>query len=186
MQSRYLYLLLFALAPAVSASDAEAPLTVEAASMEADRAREISVFRGDVLIEKGSIRIEAEEARLRAVEGEVREGTLIGAPVMFRQLPETGELITGEAQRIEYDAVARVVVLTGDAWVKQGTDEFRGQTIRYDLDDRNVIATSGETTPERVKLIFRPKSETPANSSDNGNSPPLEDPSGIPPAQERN
>ncbi|MBW3566588.1 MAG: lipopolysaccharide transport periplasmic protein LptA [Proteobacteria bacterium] len=186
MRSRYLCLLLFAVAPGASASDAEAPLTVEAASMEADRAREISVFRGDVLIEKGSIRIEAEEARLRAVEGEVREGTLIGAPVKFRQLPETGELIIGEARRIEYDAVARVVVLTGDAWVKQGTDEFRGQTIRYALDDRNVIATSDETTPERVKLIFQPKSETPSDTPDNTGNPPAEEASDIPPAQERN
>lgn len=141
----------------VMASDAEAPLTVDADTMEADRAREISVFRGDVRIDKGGIHIEAQEARLRASEGEVQEGTLVGTPVVFRQQPGQGDVITGEAQRIEYDAVNRIVILTGKAWVKQGSDEFRGETIRYDLDGRKVLATSNTSTPERVRLIFQPK-----------------------------
>ena len=161
-----LLLLLFALPwmSTAGASDAEAPLTVDADSMEADRAREISVFQGSVRIDKGGIHIEADEARLRASEGEVQEGTLIGTPVMFRQQPEEGDVITGEAQRIEYDAVNRIVILTGKAWVKQGTDEFRGETIRYDLDARKVLATSDKSTPERVRLIFQPREKQPASS----------------------
>jgi lipopolysaccharide export system protein LptA len=158
MKNRPVGILLLLLAAGVFASDAEAPLTVEAGSMLADRASEISVFRDDVRIDKGTIRIEAEEARLRAVEGEVREGTLLGDPVRFRQKPEDAPLIEGEAKRIEYDAVNRVVELTGNAWVRQGTDEFRGETIRYHLDARKVLATSGESVPERVKITFQPKS----------------------------
>lgn len=152
--------LLFALMSAAAlGSDADAPLTVEAVSMEADRAKEISVFTGDVRLDKGSIHIEADEVRLRAREGEVQEGTLIGRPVKFRQQPEGASVITGEAQRIEYDAVNRIVVLTGGAWVRQGTDEFRGETIRYDLDAGKVLATSAESVEERVKLVFQPKEE---------------------------
>lgn len=147
---------ILAAAPAFS-SDADAPLTVEAASMEADRAKEISVFTGDVRLDKGSIHIEADEVRLRARNGEVQEGTLLGKPVKFRQQPEGAALITGEARRVEYDAVNRIVVLTGGAWVRQGGDEFRGETIRYDLDASKVLATSAETVEERVKIIFQPK-----------------------------
>lgn len=165
MKNRIQILLLMLAAPLalvkVMASDADAPLTVNADSMEADRAREISVFQGDVRIDKGGIHIEAQQARLRATAGEVQEGTLIGAPVVFRQEPEEGDVITGEAQRIEYDAVNRIVVLTGNAWVKQGSDEFRGETIRYDLDARKVLATSNKSTPERVRLIFQPKEKEP-------------------------
>jgi len=183
MKNRLIVLLFIGIAPHAFASDAEAPLTVEAASMEADRAREISVFRGNVLVEKGSIRIEAQEARLRAVEGQVQEGTLLGQPVRFRQRPEDGALITGEARRIEYDAINRVVVLTGNAWVKQGTDEFRGETIRYDLDGRKVLATSSETASERVKIIFQPKgNEPPADNP----APATTQPQENPPAQESN
>ena len=148
-------------APVFAASDADAPLTVLADEMEADRGAEISVFRGDVQIDKGTIHIEATEARLRAVEGEVQEGTLVGTPVIFRQAPVGEPPVAGEAKRIEYDAINRVVVLTGDAWVRQGSDEFRGETIRYDLDARKVMATSSESAPERVKLIFKPRNENP-------------------------
>ncbi|HEX6929413.1 MAG TPA: lipopolysaccharide transport periplasmic protein LptA [Gammaproteobacteria bacterium] len=151
---------LLLVAATATGSEADAPLTVEAASMEADRGKEISVFTGNVRVDKGSIHIEADEVRLRAHEGEVQEGTLIGAPVKFRQQPDDAPLVEGEARRIEYDAVNRVVVLTGGAWVRQGTDEVRGETIRYDLDGRKVLATSSETAPERVKLVFRPKEET--------------------------
>lgn len=150
--------LLALLVPAVAlAGAADAPLMVEAASVEADRGREISVFKGEVRIDKGDIHIEADEARLRARNGEVQEGTLLGKPVKFSQQPEQGELITGEAARIEYDAVKRIVVLTGGAWVRQGGDEFRGETIRYDLDASKVLATSSEAVEERVKIIFQPK-----------------------------
>lgn len=176
MENRRTVLLLFVLAAPlfvtnVVASDAEAPLTVDADTMEADRAREISVFQGDVRIDKGGIHIEAQEARLRASEGEVQEGTLIGSPVVFRQQPEEGNVITGEAQRIEYDAVNRIVILTGKAWVKQGSDEFRGETIHYDLDARKVLATSNKSTPERVRLIFQPKENnaTPPPTDEQGN-----------------
>lgn len=147
---------LLAASPA-AAGDADAPLTVESARVEADRGREISVFSGNVRLDKGSIHIEADEVRLRARNGEVQEGTLLGKPVKFRQRPEGAALITGEAQRIEYDAINHVVVLTGKAWVRQGSDEFRGETIRYDLDASKVLATSSESVDERVKIIFQPR-----------------------------
>lgn len=166
---RLAILCLFA-SPALWASDAEAPLTVLADNMEADRGAGVSVFHGNVRIDKGTIRIQAEEARLRAEEGEVQEGTLVGMPVTFRQAPQGEPPISGEARRIEYDAVNRIVVLTGDAWVRQGSDEFSGETIRYDLDDHKVVATSPESAPERVKLIFRPRDDS-ASDGEAGDEP---------------
>ncbi|HEX6929077.1 MAG TPA: lipopolysaccharide transport periplasmic protein LptA [Gammaproteobacteria bacterium] len=138
---------------------AEAPLTVSSVTVEADRGKGISVFSGEVRIDKGGIHIEADEARLRADAGVVQEGTLIGRPVKFRQQPEDGALVTGEARRIEYDAINDIVVLTGDAWVRQGEDEFRAETIRYDIATEKVLATSPETAKERVTIIFQPKDD---------------------------
>lgn len=159
MRTKIKLYLLLCMPFSLLAADADAPLTVDADSMEADRAREVSVFKGNVQVNKGSIQISADEARLRARAGAVREGTLIGLPVTFRQQPEGEPLIQGEARRIEYDAVNRVIVLTGGAWVRQGRDEFRGESIRYNLDARKVLATSDKSVPERVKIIFQPKSQ---------------------------
>lgn len=144
-----------------SASDAEAALEVNANHFEADQAAGISVFTGDVSVRKGSLDIRADEVRIRAVEGEVREGTLIGDPVRFAQSPVDAPPVRGEAQRIEYDAVNEIVVLTGDAWVTQGSDRFQGESIRYDLARNKVMASSSESTPERVKIIFQPKKKQP-------------------------
>lgn len=168
MRSKIRLVLLLCLPFPLLAEDAEAPLTVDADSMEADRAREVSVFKGNVQVGKGSIRISADEVRLRASEGEVQEGTLIGRPVKFRQQPEGEQLIEGEARRIEYDAVNRVIVLTGGAWVRQGGDEFRGESIRYNLDARKVLATSDKSVPERVKIIFQPRSQGGEDESGTG------------------
>lgn len=149
------------------ASDAEAALEVNADHFEADRATEISVFRGNVTVRKGSLDVRADEVRIRAIEGAVREGTLIGEPVTFAQDPPDGPPVRGEARRIEYDAVNEIVILTGEAWVTQGSDRFQGESIHYDLAKRKVIAKSSETTPERVKIIFQPKKK-PAAEAENG------------------
>lgn len=148
------------------ASDGEAPLEISADHWEADRAKEISIFKGNVEIRKGSVRIIADEARIRATQGEVRESTIIGSPVRFEQKPEDAPPISGEAQRIEYDTVNDIVTLTGKAWVRQGEDYFEGESIRYSIDIGKVMATSKESAPERVKIIFTPRKEEPKDKGD--------------------
>lgn len=150
---------LAAFAAFAQAGDSEAPLQVRSDDWEADRARDIAVFHGNVTIEKGSLRIEADEVRLRTRDGEVQEGTIIGHPARFTQQPEGRELVEGEAERIEYDAANGIVILTGRAWVRQQGDEIRSETIRYHIDDQRVTATSGERARERVQITIQPREQ---------------------------
>lgn len=158
-------ILLLAMQPSLAASDGEAPLQVDADRWEADQTREISVFQGNVVLRKGSILIKAEEARIKAVDGRVQFGTIIGSPATFEQAPETGPTVKGRADRIEYDAENDLVILTGTAWVSQGDDEFSGETIRYDLLEEKVLATGNEKTPQRVRIIFTPREDAPPPST---------------------
>lgn len=141
------------------AGDSEAPLQVRSDDWEADRARDIAVFRGNVSIDKGSLHIEADEVRLRTRDGEVQEGTIIGSPARFTQQPEGRQPVEGEAARIEYDAASGIVILTGNAWVRQQGDEIRSETIRYHIDDQRVTATSGDRARERVRITIQPKEQ---------------------------
>ncbi|MDX1443577.1 MAG: lipopolysaccharide transport periplasmic protein LptA [Gammaproteobacteria bacterium] len=152
--------------PVAGIAGNEAPLIVDADDFEADQTREISVFKGNVSIQKGAVHILADEVRLKAKDGELQSGTIIGSPARFEQMPEDGEPIKGRAKRIEYDAANEIVVLTGEAWVNQGGDEFSGETIRYDLVQEKVLATSSESTPQRVRIIFTPRNNQ--ESEDNG------------------
>lgn len=150
---------LAAFAALAQAGDSEAPLQVRSDDWEADRARDVAVFRGNVTIEKGSLRIEADEVRLRTRDGEVQEGTIIGTPARFRQQPEGKPPVEGEARRIEYDAANGIVILTGEAWVRQEGDEIRSETVRYHIDDERVTATSSESTEERVRITIQPREQ---------------------------
>lgn len=157
--------------PLLAASDANAPLDVEADRWEADQEREISVFTGNVILRKGSVLITAREARIRAVDGNVKLGTILGSPATFRQRPENAPDIEGEADRIEYDGETEQVVLTGSAWVRQGDDHFSGESIHYDLATQKVLATADEKTPQRVRIIFTPRQENPPPEKPTGNDP---------------
>lgn len=154
--------------PLLAASDANAPLDVEADRWEADQEREISVFTGNVILRKGSVLITAHEARIRAIDGKVKLGTILGSPATFRQRPENAADIEGEADRIEYDGEAEQVTLTGSAWVRQGGDRFSGESIHYDLATQKVLATADEKTPQRVRIIFTPRQENATPQEDGG------------------
>jgi lipopolysaccharide export system protein LptA len=161
--------------PLLAASDADAPLDVEADRWEADQEREISVFSGNVILRKGSVLITAREARIHAIDGNVKLGTILGSPATFRQRPASPPAgapdIEGEADRIEYDGEAEQVVLTGSAWVRQGDDHFSGESIHYDLATQKVLATADEKTPQRVRIIFTPRQENTAPDKSTGNDP---------------
>ena len=171
--------LLLATPLVLAASDGEAPLQVDADRWEADQTREISVFQGNVVMRKGGILIKADEARIKAIEGRVQFGTIIGNPAIFEQVPETGAVVSGHADRIEYDAQNELVILTGSARVSQGDDEFSGETIRYDLRQEKVLATGAEKTPQRVRIIFTPRKKTPpAGEDETGNGNAADKPAG--------
>ncbi|MDX1454228.1 MAG: lipopolysaccharide transport periplasmic protein LptA [Gammaproteobacteria bacterium] len=132
-------------------------LLVTADGFEADIANGVSKFVGNARIQRGTLDIRADEIRLATSEGEVEAATLVGSPVRFSQAPTGKPPVAGEARRLEYDAANDVVTLTGKAWLTQGSDRFEGETIRYDLDTRTVLAQSNKETPERVRFILTPR-----------------------------
>ncbi|MCG8433747.1 MAG: lipopolysaccharide transport periplasmic protein LptA [Gammaproteobacteria bacterium] len=138
--------------------DADQPMHVEAGSFEANKRTGISVFRGEVLITKGSITIKAEEARLRVEQDEIVEATIIGNPAEFSQQPDMeSERVQGWAERIEYDAKKNLIDLVGNAKVIQGADLFEGETIHYNTAEERVIAKSSDRPQERVVVTFMPR-----------------------------
>lgn len=157
MKNKLLMIALLLLGFVAVAGDEEAALEISADRFEADRGKNISMFTGNVVITKGTIRIEADEVRVHAPGGEIQDGTFIGNPVTFAQDPVDAAPIRGAGQRMEYDATREIVTLTGKAWLTQGSDRFSGETIRYDLVTGKVIATSKESATERVRAIFKPK-----------------------------
>jgi lipopolysaccharide transport protein LptA len=81
-----------------------------------------------------------------------------GAPATFEQvLKETKQLARGRAETIEYDVQQSTVSLSGQAWLTDGQNEIRGETLVYDIARQRVAANPGRSEPGGVRITINPK-----------------------------
>ena len=146
--------------------DAQQPVRLQADQVVDDPARGVSVLTGDVRIDQGSLRVQAETVRVFSRERRVVRIVAEGAdeePATLRQRLRPGEpFISADAARIDYAVERQRVELKGDARLEQGEREFSGEVIVYDLARGRVVARGGESGG--VQLKWQP--ETPAPPAD--------------------
>lgn len=140
-------------------ADQDKPVHVEADVVRIDDLKKIAVYEGKVVLTQGTLRVQADRVEVRQdAEGFVT-GTALGSPVHFRQrLDGGGEWVDGWANRVEYDAKKNQVRLIGDAFLKKGEEELRGELIIYDARSR-LYQASGSLpgqTPGRVRAVIVP------------------------------
>jgi lipopolysaccharide export system protein LptA len=87
-----------------------------------------------------------------------------GRPVSFRQKRDgVAEYIEGYANQIEFDNVQSTLTLAGDARLRKGDDEIRGNLITYDA-KTEFYKVSGQQNVQgpasRVRVVIRPKPRT--------------------------
>jgi len=73
---------------------------------------------------------------------------------------EGEETITGEARRLDYDAVAERLLLLDQAWLAQGGNRVSGKRIDYDTRSERVDASQGENGGQRVRVTIQPRGES--------------------------
>jgi len=145
-------------APAWSlSSDREQPIEVEADGVEFDEAANRSVYRGNVILVQGSLRLQADRV---TVEHRGRQPAKIiaeGGPVRFQQMPDDGEqLVKGRAKTAEYEIASEELVLIGEALLTQGNDSFSSDRIVYDRETARVKAGAAAQGSERVRITITP------------------------------
>jgi len=116
-------------------SDNEQPIDIVADRAEADDQRQITVYRGDVVFEQGTIRITGDVLTIHYDENrEVTKMVVLGEPAHFQQQPDEAstELQRSRARRMEYYTQQDVVVLLGDAHAWQGKEKIEAERIVYD------------------------------------------------------
>jgi lipopolysaccharide export system protein LptA len=160
---RILAVLLLCVACAVRAekADRDKPTEVEANRMSADDVRRMNIFEGNVVLTKGTMRVQADRIVVRQDAEGFQYATATGRPVRFRQRqdpkpPEKeGEWMDGEALRVEIDEKAGKVELFEKARVNRGGDEVTGNHIM--VDQRSEFFSVKSDEGGRVKAIIRPK-----------------------------
>lgn len=159
-------------------TDREQPIQIEADSAEADDAKKITIYKGDVVIDQGTLRITGDHVTIHYNErGDFTKLIALGNPARFRQLPdgeadEEKNYQRARASRMEYFKENDTIVLLGNAVYGQGGDRVAADRIDYDsrnsrMKARTMTASkdgkkSGDEPAKksRVRITIQPKKKS--------------------------
>ena len=132
-------------------SDRNQSVLVEADEVEMDFSSGTRIYRGNVSVRQGTIRILADEIELFYRGEQLDHAVAKGNPAVFRQRPEGKDHdIIGTGQTIELDEVHNIVTFITDAQLRQGRDSIEGQRIVYDMAQDRMKVRSGTAAPTRT------------------------------------
>lgn len=140
-------------------ADRSKPINVEADSVKVDDVKKVATYEGHVVMSQGTLMITADRIEVRQDNKGVISGLATGNQVYFRQKMEaSNEYAEGWAERIEYDGQGDKIKLMGQARLKRGIDELRGNQITYDSSTEFFQAKGGSSGASgRVRAVIRPR-----------------------------
>ena len=147
---------------AARSSDRNQPMDIQAGhqSGSVDYSQPTTLSAG-VKIVQGTLHIDADRAVISFKDGEASQAVLTGKQAVLKQQMDDGTPMTATADRIDYDMLADVVVLTGNYTVTTQRGSTSGQRLTYNLTSGQV--DSGGEDGGRVKMRILPKSQRTQN-----------------------
>jgi len=140
------------------ALDREQPIEMEAETGELDDRARKSVYRGNVVIRQGSLRLTGDTMTVTYTEDRrLQQAIVEGQPATYRQRPEHADgYDKARASRIEYYPQKGRVVLSGEVVVEQQNIEFRGGWVEYDTVNSRVLARGDRAGDDKVRVTIEP------------------------------
>jgi|HubBroStandDraft_1064217.scaffolds.fasta_scaffold03766_7 lipopolysaccharide export system protein LptA len=115
------------------------------------------VFHGNVKITLDQGQLTSDDAAITFADKVLSKAVANGKPAAFEQhIAKTGKLAQGRAESIEYDVHDGIVHLSKNAWVSNGEDEIRGESLKYNVLAQSIIAEASEQGSQRVHIIITP------------------------------
>ncbi|TAJ91637.1 MAG: lipopolysaccharide transport periplasmic protein LptA [Gammaproteobacteria bacterium] len=155
-------------APAAFAlgTDQEQDIEIDARKWELDDRKNQTVYEGNVVVTRGSIRMTGDRMTVHYTDNEELDTLIVeGNPATYRQLPDGGKVYDeGRAQRMEFHEFDNLVILIEKAEVVQERSSFSGDRIEYDTKLSRIRATSAPASAAdqtgadgRVKIVIKPR-----------------------------
>lgn len=148
----------------------QGPLRVEADTATAtglDFQNSDWTLTGNVRITTADGKLASNDADITFRDNAIARAVVKGKPAEFEQkLKDSAQLAKGHADTIDYDLKGGTVTLTGAAWLTDGDNVIRGDTLIYDVAGQKVAANPGATAPGGVHITINPKSTTAAPDKD--------------------
>ena len=145
-------------------SDRDQPIRVQADSAELDDKQGVAVYRGDVVITQGTLKITGDTVTItQNAQGELEVFTSVGKPAYYEQKPAVDkQIVKAYGMTIQYFAANERIVLIAQAKVIQEGNTFEGEKIVYDTQRQIVNAgratgTNVGTPRPRIDMVIQPK-----------------------------
>lgn len=135
--------------------DADQPIHIRADNAEIDQDQQLVIYRGDVQVDQGTLRVTADEMTVEYQDQKVVRITATGAPAHYRQqLDANKEQVRAHSSTIIYHTQDERLDLLGNAFLTQEGNEITGDQIKYDIVAGKVDAQS--QSQERVRMVLQP------------------------------
>jgi lipopolysaccharide export system protein LptA len=156
-------------------SDKEQPINVQS-----DRASQTILengakteYFGDVLITQGSLKIKGEHVIIHSQDHKVSKIVALGKPAYFEQQPEQDKpLVKAKANKLKYQVVSDIIVLTEQASIEQDGSIVSGNAIEYNINQERVMASSSKDDSTRVIMVLTPEKANISSTKEPSDSPP--------------
>ena len=118
------------------------------------------VFQGNVRIAIDSANIESSTAELTFEGHALLVVKLRGNPAVFQDFSAVREeTIQGGASLLEFDSVERTLRMTDGAWLSEGSNEFRGCDLIYDIDEEKITSGSSDCGEPVLITVLPPAAD---------------------------
>ena len=151
-------------------SDRDQEIRIEADEAEINEADGSSIYRGNVTLDQGTMRISADRIEIFTADSEIVEivastDKASTALAHYQQQPESDEeIVYADAREISYNARQERLNLIGEANVRQTEDELSGELITYDVKKGtfNLMSSvnrdpDSEEGKPRVRILLSPQ-----------------------------
>ena len=120
-------------------SQRELPIAIEADSAEQLEQQGLTVYRGNVTMTQGNLRIEASEIQIQSIKDpsqgnrQISEVIANGDLAVFTHTDDNNAEVVAQANKIDYSPLKDTVLMSGNASLVQQGSSVRGEKIKYFL-----------------------------------------------------
>jgi lipopolysaccharide export system protein LptA len=115
------------------------------------------VFQGNVKVVMNQGEMSSDEADVTFAKKLLATALVTGKPASFVQnSAASGKPVQGHADTIDYNVGKNVVRLSGNAWLSDGQNEIRGESLKYSVLDRKMVAEAADQNSQRVHITITP------------------------------
>lgn len=146
------------LQPAIARQDdREKVANISAKSFDAtQQANGVIHYKGKVVLTQGTLKVTGADANAYLdANNSITRVVITGTPAHIEQLDDSGNLMQGDAAKLDYDNIKQIAVLSGNASVTQkGRGSAQGDTLTYNTQTSQM---TGESSGDGlVHMTFQP------------------------------